>query len=133
MKNGHYTRSDIKELNIYQEQGMAKVAVATLKNDVKIWSDGCDVYIMDNPSDYLDKKVYMNFTKDKAPALYAAVAETVRQKAYGHGGYRPGAGRKKSEDIAQKKPRSFRLTEYEYEKVKEFIENIRTESGDENA
>ena len=75
------------------------------------------------------KKVYANFKKCEVPVLYATVAEIVYKKAYGHGGFRPGAGRKKDEDKIPKKTYSFRLTVAEQIRVKQFIEDMRKEDG----
>jgi hypothetical protein len=127
MKNGHYTKADIVELNTYKESKFVRVAVAELISGTKIWSNGLDVQIIE-PSG--EKQMYMDFTKDKIPAVYAVVAEMVCKKAYGHGGYRPGAGRKKDESKAPKIACSFRLTAEEREKVKQFINDMRAESGE---
>ncbi len=129
MKDGHYTQSDIVELNVYKEPKRAQVAIATLKSGTQIWSNGMDVHITENPGGSGKKQVYMNFTKDKVHPIYATVAEIVYKKAYGHGGYRPGAGRKKDENRIPKKTCSFRLTTDECEKVKRFIEDMRSKDG----
>ena len=127
MRNGHYTQSDIMELNVYRETQKIQIAVATLKNGAKIWSNGIDVEITENPKVFGKKKVYANFKKCEVPVLYATVAEIVYKKAYGHGGFRPGAGRKKDEDKIPKKTYSFRLTVAEQIRVKQFIEDMRKE------
>jgi len=127
LRDGHYTKADITELNVYKEPGRVQVAVATLKNGAKILSNGFDIEITENPKAFSEKQVYTNYKKCKVPDLYATVAEIVYKKAYGHGGYRPGAGRKKDESKAERSPRTFRLTGIEYQKVKTFIEEMRKE------
>ena len=63
---------------------------------------------------------------EKIPAKYQMVAEIIRKKANGRGGRRLGAGRPKTVGILdEKKTRSFKLTEYEYMKVKEYISELR--------
>ena len=128
MRNGHYTQSDIIELNVYKEPKQAQVAIATLKSGTQIWSNGIDVHITENPDGSGKKQVYKNFTKDKVHPVYATVAEIVQKKAYGHGGFRPGAGRKKDENKIPKKTYSFRLTVAEQIRVKQFIEDMRKEA-----
>ncbi|BAL84782.1 hypothetical protein SELR_pSRC600300 (plasmid) [Selenomonas ruminantium subsp. lactilytica TAM6421] len=122
MRNGHYTAGDIEGLTIMPAD-KAKDIVQTAcgrVDGVLIWSNGFDITI----GELNQKKGYNRI--DKIPAKYQLVAEIIRKKANGRGGRRLGAGRPKTVGIMdEKKTRSFKLTEYEYMKVKEYILDLR--------
>lgn len=122
MRNGHYTAGDIKDLTIVpanKKKDIVQTAYGRV-DGVLIWSNGFDIAI----GELSQKKSYNRI--DKIPAKYQMVAEIIRKKANGRGGKRLGAGRPKTVGILdEKKTRSFKLTEYEYMKVKEYISEIR--------
>lgn len=126
MRNGHFTQSDIETLTVNkpQKKGIAQTAVCTLKDGCQIWSNGFDIQIHSELASFDGRQDYNDIRK--VPEKYKVVAELVRQKASKHGGKRIGAGRKES-DEPTKKPHTFRLTAYEYMKVKEYIEELRKE------
>ncbi|WP_256211565.1 hypothetical protein [Selenomonas ruminantium] len=120
MKNGHYTASDIEELTIIpadKKEGTVQTAYGRVEG-TKIWSNGLDFTIGEG----IEKEHYSRL--EKIPSKYQVVAEIIRKKASGKGGHRMGAGRPKM-DGPVKKTRSFKLTEYEYMKVKEYILELR--------
>ena len=122
MRNGHYTAGDIEGLTIVPAN-KDKDTVQTANGRVEgvlIWSNGFDITI----GELNQKKSYNRI--DKIPTKYQLVAEIIRKKANGRGGRRLGAGRPKTVGIMdEKKTRSFKLTEYEYMKVKEYILELR--------
>ena len=132
MKNGRYTAGDIVDLIVIprnKEKNITQVAIATLKDGCKIWSNGIDFQIHAELHSFDGRKIFFNIKA--IPEQYAVVAEVVRKKANGRGGWRLGAGRKKTlRGSKEKRTRSFKLTEYEYVKVKKYIEELRQDSCD---
>ncbi len=126
MRNGHFTQSDIETLTVNKptKKGISQTATCKLKDGCQLWSDGLTIQIHSELASFDGRQDYNDIRK--VPEKYKVVAELVRKKASKHGGYRIGAGRTES-DEPTKKTRSFRLTAYEYIKVKEFIENLRKE------
>ena len=127
MRNGHYTKSDIRELKIVEgdkRKNVARHAVA-LVGDYCITSMGLkEVFINQNG------KQGKRYSIDNVPPLLKVVAEIVEKKGAGRGGWRLGAGRKLVlTEPEKKKTRSFRLTDAEFFRVQEFIESMRSESG----
>lgn len=124
MRNGHYTAGDIEDLTIVpanKKNDIVQTAYGRV-DGVLIWSNGFDIAI----GELSQKKSYNRI--DKIPPQYQMVAEIIRKKANGRGGRRLGAGRPKTVGILdEKKTRSFKLTEYEYMKVKEYILQLRKE------
>ncbi|WP_303816705.1 hypothetical protein [Selenomonas ruminantium] len=124
MRNGHYTAGDIEELTIVpanKKKDIIQTAYGRVSG-VLIWSNGLDITI----GELSQKKNYKQI--EKIPTEYQLVAEIIRKKANGRGGRRLGAGRPKTVGILnEKKTRSFKLTEYEYMKVKEYILYLRKE------
>lgn len=122
MRNGHYTAGDIEGLTITpanKKKHTVQTAYGRV-DGVLIWSNGLDWEIGEGVA----KKSYSRI--EKVPAKYAKVAEIIRKKADGRGGRRLGAGRPKTlEPWEEKKTRSFKLTEYEYIKVKAYIQKLR--------
>ena len=122
MRNGHYTAGDIEGLTITpanKKKHTVQTAYGRV-DGVLVWSNGLDYAIGEGA----DKKSYSRI--EKVPAKYAVVAEIIRKKAIGRGGHRLGAGRPKTlAPQDEKKTRAFRLTEREYEKVKEYIAKLR--------
>lgn len=122
MRNGHYTARDIEGLTIVpSNKGKDIVQTAYGKVDgVLIWSNGFDITIGEAGK----KKIYNRL--ESIPDIYRVVAEIIRKKATGRGGNRFGAGRPKTIGVMkEKKTRSFKLTNYEYLKVKEYILQLR--------
>ena len=114
MRNGHYTAGDIEGLTIVpadKENHIVQTAYGRV-DGVLIFSNGFDIEIGER--------------EEKIPAKYQMVAEIIRKKANGRGGKRLGAGRPKTLSIyEEKKTRSFKLTNYEHMKVKEYILQLR--------
>ena len=122
MKNGHYTASDIEDLTIIpadKKEGTTQTAYGKVEG-ITIWSNGLDITIGEG----VNKEHYSRI--EKIPPKYQVVAEIIRKKAFGKGGHRMGAGRPKKGG-PEKKTRAFKLTEYEYMKVKEYILELRKE------
>ena len=118
MRNGHYTAGDIEGLTVVPpKKGKVQTAYGRV-NGVLIWSEGL-IYAI---GEGLEKKSYQRI--EHVPSEYKVVAEIIRKKALGRGGRRIGAGRPKTE-LYEKKTRSFKLTAYEYMKVKEYIAELR--------
>ena len=126
MRNGHYTAGDIEGLTITpanKKKHTVQTAYGRV-DGVLVWSNGLDYAIGEGA----DKKSYSRI--EKVPAKYAKVAEIIRKKAQGRGGRRFGAGRPKTlEPQEEKKTRSFKLTEYEYGKVKAYIAKLRNKKS----
>ena len=124
MRNGHYTAGDIEDLTIIpanKEKDIVQTAHGRV-DGVLIWSNGFDIAI----GELNQKKSYSRI--EKIPTKYQLVAEIIRKKANGRGGRRLGAGRPKTVGIQdEKNTRSFKLTQYEYIKVKEYINQLRKE------
>lgn len=122
MRNGHYTAGDIKELTITpadKKRGFVQTAHGRV-NGILIWSNGFDISI----GELNQKRNYNRI--ELIPAEYQKVAEIIRKKANGRGGKRLGAGRPKTLGVLdEKKTRSFKLTAYEYKRVKEYILQLR--------
>ena len=120
VRNGHYTAGDIENLTVIpadKDKNTVQTAYGKVEG-VLIWSNGLDYAIGKG----VGKKNYSRL--DKIPSEYKVVAEIIRKKALGRGGHRIGAGRPKT-DAPEKRTRSFKLTEYEYQKVKEYILQLR--------
>lgn len=122
MRNGHYTAGDIEGLTITpanKKKHTVQTAYGRV-DGVRIWSNGIDYEIGEGTKTEIFSRI------EKVPAKYAKVAEIIRKKAQGRGGRRFGAGRPKTlEPQEEKKTRSFKLTEYEYGKVKAYIQKLR--------
>lgn len=122
MRNGHYTAGDIEGLTITpanKKKHTVQTAYGRV-DGVRIWSNGIDYEIGEGTKTEIFSRI------EKVPAKYAKVAEIIRKKAQGRGGRRFGAGRPKTlEPQEEKKTRSFKLTEYEYIKVKAYIQKLR--------
>ena len=122
MRNGHYTAGDIEGLTITpanKKKHTVQTAYGRV-DGVRIWSNGIDYEIGEGTKTKIFSRI------EKVPAKYAKVAEIIRKKAQGRGGRRFGAGRPKTlEPQDEKKTRSFKLTEYEYGKVKAYIAKLR--------
>ena len=122
MRNGHYTAGDIEGLTITpanKKKHTVQTAYGRV-DGVRIWSNGIDYEIGEGTKTEIFSRI------EKVPAKYAKVAEIIRKKADGRGGRRFGAGRPKTlEPQEEKKTRSFKLTEYEYGKVKAYIAKLR--------
>jgi len=122
LRNGHYTAGDIEGMTIIpgnKRNNTVQVAYGRV-DGVLIWSNGFDITIGE-----ADKKKNYN-RLENVPAVYQVVAEIIRKRANGRGGHRLGAGRPKTVGILEeKKTRSFKLTNYEYLKVKEYILQLR--------
>ena len=122
MRNGHYTAGDIEGLTIIPANKAAHTVQTAYGrvNGIMIWSNGFDMTI----GEAAQKKSYNRL--ENIPAQFRVVAEIIRKKANGRGGHRIGAGRPKT-NLYEKKTRSFKLNAYEYQKVKEFIAELRKE------
>lgn len=127
MRNGHYTLRDISELTIVPRdnvKGTAQYAYGTLPDGTVILSDGLTFTVRKSLD---DKKLY-NYL-DQVPSIYRTAAKIIAQKGTGRGGHRFGAGRKSTHTILTKKePHTFRLTNLEYIRVKEFIDQMRKDN-----
>ena len=126
MRNGHYTAGDIEGLTITpanKKKHTVQTAYGRV-DGVRIWSNGIDYEIGEGTKTEIFSRI------EKVPAKYAKVAEIIRKKAQGRGGRRFGAGRPKTlEPQEEKKTRSFKLTEYEYGKVKAYIAKLRNKKS----
>ena len=126
MRNGHYTAGDIEGLTITpanKKKHTVQTAYGRV-DGVRIWSNGIDYEIGEGTKTEIFSRI------EKVPAKYAKVAEIIRKKAQGRGGRRFGAGRPKTlEPQDEKKTRSFKLTEYEYGKVKAYIAKLRNKKS----
>lgn len=129
MRNGHYTAGDIEGLTITpanKKKHTVQTAYGRV-DGVRIWSNGIDYEIGEGTKTEIFSRI------EKVPAKYAKVAEIIRKKAQGRGGRRFGAGRPKTlEPQEEKKTRSFKLTEYEYGKVKAYIAKLRKKAVNHN-
>ena len=129
MRNGHYTAGDIEGLTIVpanKKKHLVQTAYGRV-DGVLIFSNGFDIEIGERENKIIFNGLFDQFEK-KIPAKYQVVAEIIRKKANGRGGQRFGAGRPKTVGIMdEKKTRSFKLTEYEYMEVKEYILQLRKE------
>ena len=126
MKDGHYTKSDIKHFSVFppSRKDITKTATCLLNDGCTMWSNGLDIQIHCELNSVGGRLDYDDIRK--VPEKYKVVAEFIRQKASKHGGRRFGAGRPET-DKPKKLPHTFRLTAYEYMKVKEYIEELRKE------
>ena len=127
MRNGHYTAGDIEGLTVTPaDKTKHTVQTAYGRVDgVLIFSNGFDIEIGEQNDKIIFNGLFDQF-EEKIPAKYQLVAEIIRKKANGRGGKRFGAGRPKTFSIyEEKKTRSFKLTNYEYLKVKEYILQLR--------
>ena len=127
MRNGHYTAGDIEGLTVTPaDKTKHTVQTAYGRVDgVLIFSNGFDIENGERKDKIVFNGLFDQFEK-KIPAKYQIVAEIIRKKANGRGGKRFGAGRPKTLSIyEEKKTRSFKLTNYEYLKVKEYILQLR--------
>ena len=125
MRNGHYTAGDIEGLTITpadKKKNTVQTAYGRV-DGILIWSNGFDIDIGEGKNKITFSGLFDQFEK-KIPSKYKVVAEIIRKKALGRGGHRMGAGRPKT-DAPEKRTRSFKLTEYEYLKVKEYIMQLR--------
>lgn len=125
MRNGHYTAGDVKGLTITpadKKKHIVQTAYGKV-DGVLIWSNGFDINIGEGKDKITFSGLFDQFEK-KIPAKYQVVAKIILKKAKGPGGNRLGSGRPKTVSI-EKKTRSFKLTDYEYMKVKEYILQLR--------
>ena len=127
MRDGHYTAGDIKELTIVpadKKKHMAQTAYGKV-DGVLLWSNGFDIEIGEKENKIVFNGLFDKF-EDIIPVKYQKVAEIIRKKAAGRGGRRQGSGRPKTLSVyEEKRTRSFRLTNYEYTMVKEYISQLR--------
>lgn len=123
MRRRHFTKSDIKEMKIIdhdKEKNISREAIAMVGRYC-IRSYGLkEIYIKKYKSLEPEEKYLI----ENVPQKFAVVAEIVDKKAVGHGGCRPGAGRKKSGKEV-KKTRSIRMTEKEYAAVCKLLDDMR--------
>lgn len=119
------TKGDISSWIITPAKGDAcQTATAIFKDGTSLQSNGADftVFIPSKPP-----KVYMH--KEWLPILYEKIAPLVERKANGRGGRRIGAGRKADKNTVKRTPRTIRMTDTEYCKVKVFLQNLRGENA----
>lgn len=118
MYKGHYTEKELSKFN--GEKNKWASAVLEVEN-LEIWSNGIDVVFTKLKN--RERRDYRRI--ENIPEKYRTVAELIRKKASQHGGHRLGAGRKKTSDSGLRKPRTIRMTDYEYKKVKNLLEELR--------
>ena len=127
VRKGHYTAGDIEGLTIVpadKKNHVVQTAYGRV-DGVLIFSNGFDIEIGEREEKIIFNGLFDQF-EEKIPAKYQMVAEIIRKKANGRGGKRFGAGRPKTLSVyEEKKTRSFKLTNYEYMKVKEYILQLR--------
>ena len=130
MRNGHYTAGDIVGLTVVpadKKNHIGQSAYGTV-DGVPIFSNGFDIEIGVQEEKIFFNGLFDQFEK-KIPEKYRVVAEIIRKKANGRGGRRLRAGRPRTlSPFEQKQTRSFKLTAYEYIKVKAYIEALRKDN-----
>ena len=144
MKNGHYTAKDIETLEVKEatktdcKTAWAVINESPLKKVTLLCHGGMAEWHV-RTEERINGKLAVRqetweiighgkgiYDVDTVPERYRVVAELVRKKSGTHGGKRFAAGRKKTVSEAdRKKPRSFSLSDAEYEKVRKFVEELR--------
>ena len=126
MRNGHYTKGYIKELKVYPASGEKCQSASCRIRDTAfvLFSNGAVVQVRNEEThDHRELNIFLNA---KTEPLWYVVAAYLRGKALGHGGHRLLAGRKPSPaSHPERRPRTIRMSEYEYQQVKNLLSKLR--------